>query len=659
MGAALRAILPARVGFADCCSPDEVMGSGEPRAHNRSIGVFTMTRHRSRIAWINHVLAISCAVASLVTTSSSTAHAQLRPVGAQFQVNTYTTNQQRAVKVVALPDGGFFAVWDSSAGASPGNDTSDYSVGGQRYDAAMAPVGSSFQVNTYTTGFQGGPKIAVAPDGKTFVIWSSQGSPSTDTDAVAVLGQRFDSSGSPLGTEFQVNTYTTGGQSASDISAASDGSTIVIYDSDGSAGTDTLNGAILAQRYDATGAPLGTEFQVNSYTTGLQFSSSVSFNADGSFVAAWNSTNSAGGDPNQNIQARRFDSSANPVANDFQVNTYTTNSQTAPVVRTRSDGGFVVAWVNYNASPGGDNSQTSINARVFLADGTGVAQDFQVNTQTTGYQYRPRIAPAGLAGFIVQWTGASSVDDPDGFGVSARSFSSNGSPTSAEFTINTYTTSNQLDSDIARLPGGDYIATWSSFGSDETDTDGTSIQARRLAACDDAPIMGCLAAAKSSFQIKDNATDDSKDQMKWKWGNGDFVDQAMLGNPVLTTGYALCVYDEIGDSPSLVARAAIRPSALWVDKSPKGVQFKDKDADNDGVTKVQIKTGAATKSKAQLAAKGVDAILPTPVSLTQFLNIDSEVTVQLVADNGTCFSSTFVAGGVSKNDGSQFKAKAP
>ena len=66
-------------------------------------------------------------------------------------------------------------------------------------------VGDQIQVNTFTTGSQESP--AVAPDGAGgfVVVWNSAGSSGTDTSDYSILGQRFDGTGSPVGSEFQVN----------------------------------------------------------------------------------------------------------------------------------------------------------------------------------------------------------------------------------------------------------------------------------------------------------------------------------------------------------------------------------------------------------------------------------------------------------------------
>ena len=89
-----------------------------------------------------------------------------------------------------------------------------------------------------------------------------------------------------VGTEFQVNSYTTSDQYFPSVSHGSDGSFVVVWQSSGQDGSGV---AVEGQRYDSTGAAAGTEFQVNSYTTGDQRDPSVSHGSDGSFVVVWDS----------------------------------------------------------------------------------------------------------------------------------------------------------------------------------------------------------------------------------------------------------------------------------------------------------------------------------------------------------------------------------
>ena len=106
------------------------------------------------------------------------------PIGEEFQVNSYTTSWQVYPAVAVEPQGNFVVVWMSDG--SYGTDTSPFSIQAQRYDANGTPVGAEFQVNSYTTNFQGTPAVAVEPQGDFVVDWQREGSDGTDTSSNSI-----------------------------------------------------------------------------------------------------------------------------------------------------------------------------------------------------------------------------------------------------------------------------------------------------------------------------------------------------------------------------------------------------------------------------------------------------------------------------------------
>jgi hypothetical protein len=170
-----------------------------------------------------------------------------------------------------------------------------------------------------------------------------------------------------VGVEFQVNTYTTGGQGDASVSMNEPGNFIVVWQSSDSAGTDHDNDSIQAQRFLSDGSLAGSQFQVNTYTTSPQRDPSVALDADGGFIVAWHSSLSAGTDSYSSIQAQRFGSDGNPVGSQFQVNTYTTSTQGGVSMGMDEDGDFVVSWTSWG-SAGTDvgTYDGSIQARRYL-----------------------------------------------------------------------------------------------------------------------------------------------------------------------------------------------------------------------------------------------------------------------------------------------------
>lgn len=179
--------------------------------------------------------------------------------------------------------------------------------------------------------------------------------------------------------------------------------------------------------------------------------------------------------------------------------------------------------------------------------------------------------------------------------------------------------------------------------------------------CGPGPAAGCrlASAGKAFLQIKDS-TNDFKDQLKWKWANGDATDLADFKNPVGgTAGCRVCLYDSSGSGQPLAvmdvaAGGMCGTKPCWKAMGDKGFKYKDKAAVAGGVQQVKLKAGAAGKAQVQTKAKG--AALPTPA-----LPLTLPVTVQLLIEDGLsteCWQTTYT-GTPLKNDSAQFKAKGP
>lgn len=393
--------------------------------------------------------------------------AQPVPLGDDFQVNTYATGGQGRSKVAVHDDGSFVVVWWDH-GAVDGLDGSEDGVFGRRFDAAGMPLGAQFPVNTYTVGDQLNP--AVASDGKGgFVVTWTDGfsADGRDGSAEGIFARRYDASGAPVGGELAVNTYTTGSQADPAVAMTPTGEFVIAWPGAGS----TDPSGIFARRFDATGAPAGDEFPVNTYTTGFQQRASVDLAADGSFVVVWTSPDEDG----DGVFARRFNVNGTPAGGQFQVNTYTTSDQSQGHVSIGADGTFVVVWRDGPpfSGDGRDGSSTGVFGRRYDATGTPLGGEFMVNTYTTSYQGFPSVAHDASSSFLVAWLS----DSQDGSlgGPFAQHFDPSGVKVGGEFQVNTQTSGNQYQPWVAASPDGNFVVTWSS---PSRDGDGSAVVAR-------------------------------------------------------------------------------------------------------------------------------------------------------------------------------------
>ena len=391
--------------------------------------------------------------------ASAALPAQAPPLGSEFQVNSYTTNFQGIPAVASAGNGSFVVVWTSI-----GQDGSGSGVFGQRYDSLGAKAGPEFQVNTYTTGSQESPSVAADRNGNFVVVWASDNYPSSQDGSMSgVFGQRFNSSGAKVGSEFAVNTYTTGSQASPSVGMDGDGNFTVVWASDGQDGSKS---GVFGQRFNSSGARLGSEFQVNTDTTGDQKVPRIAMSDNGRFVVVW----TAGGlsqDPDGSgygVFGQRFDSSGAKAGAEFLVNTYTTSFQRFPGIAMDRRGNFIVAWESDGqAAPGAD---ADVYGQRFDSSGNKLGPEFLVDTYTTGRQEAPAVAAVPDGGFVVVWQ--SQFEDGSGFGVFGRRFDRKGDPLGEEFPINTYTTDLQWGSAVASS-GAEFVVAWESLGQDGSD----------------------------------------------------------------------------------------------------------------------------------------------------------------------------------------------
>ena len=189
-------------------------------------------------------------------------------LGTEFQVSSQVpADSYESSSSVACGDAGDFVVaWNDYEYTPVGGGYATAGVFARRFDSAGGPQGTEFQVNTYTAGYFYTPVVAADDDRDFVVVWSA--AYDIDGDATGVFGQRFASNGDFLGTEFQVNSYTQGYQFYPSVSSNGSGDFVVAW-----ADSSNLDGngfGVFAQRFASDGSFAGTEFQVNSYTTSYQ-----------------------------------------------------------------------------------------------------------------------------------------------------------------------------------------------------------------------------------------------------------------------------------------------------------------------------------------------------------------------------------------------------
>ena len=101
------------------------------------------------------------------------------------------------------------------------------------YEASGAPVGPELIVNTYDLSTQADPSVAALKNGGFVVTWHSNQQDEITTVGgtnAGIFGQRFDSDGNTIGSEFQINAFVVGNQQLSSVAALDDGGFVVAWD---------------------------------------------------------------------------------------------------------------------------------------------------------------------------------------------------------------------------------------------------------------------------------------------------------------------------------------------------------------------------------------------------------------------------------------------
>jgi RHS repeat-associated protein len=393
--------------------------------------------------------------------------AQGIPLGPEFQANTYTTGRQGHPVVASAGDGSFVVVWARGPG-NPG-------IFGRMYDDQGSPKGSEFQVNSGTAVPGQYPSVAADASGGFVVVWGD-GADQTSH------GQRFDSTGAKIGSELFLPRIEP--QVASDAA----GKFVVVS----THWIPTLFGPqvvgdLVAQQFDASGAPAGSEFVVSEYTvtyneaivgytTDFPADRAIAMQRGGDFVVVWNVGEESypkGARPAnasyRGVFGQRFDKTGARRGPVFPVTTSGTTSTREPAVALDPVGNFVVVWSN-DAQDGGGRG---IRGQRFDGSGEKVGSEFQVNTYTTGDQTTPSVAIDATGDFVVVWNSAG--QDGSSSGVFGARFDRHGTPLGAEFPVNVFTAGAQQAPQIA-ADGRGVVAAWESA---DQDGDGFGVFGRR------------------------------------------------------------------------------------------------------------------------------------------------------------------------------------
>jgi cysteine-rich repeat protein len=514
------------------------------------------------------------------------------------------------------------------------------------------------------------------------VVWTDLDA-SVDGSAEGIFAQRFDSAGSPAGTEFQVNTYTTGGQSYPPAVAATTAGFVVVWRSKDQDGDDD---GVFGQRYDSAGQTAGTEFQINTQTTGAQWFPRVAAGPSGSFVVVWQGNNQDG--DWDGVFGQRFGSAAacgnsvvdggeqcddgDPEEGDGCDSNCTTSAcGNGIIVSTAGE-----ACDDGNIADGDGCSSTCQDSAVAentadaeLTAGETISSDAENDGATVADPIETSITMSvGTAAITI--AEASGSDPVPGFSLIGQQtqidFDCPGAPCPSptaplalSFRIDASRIPSGIDEtnlavlrDGALVPacsGGPGIASPDPCVSErELFVDGdvgvtiltsqASLWAFASATCSPAPLT-CDDPGKAILLVKKSLGDPSATKLLWKWNKGSISGPSAFGDPLDATSYALCVYDgaTLVQSHVVGSNGTCGTSPCWKTLGSKGFGYKNATGNANGITKLLLKSGAGS---AKILVKGKGGNLVVPDSDPIYAQ-SSPVTVQLVSSGGSCWETSY------------------
>jgi len=517
------------------------------------------------------------------------------------------------------------------------DDGDQRGVVGLRFDADGAPLGTEFAVNSYTSGSQLYPAVATAPDGSFVVVWYDQDG--RDGDGGGVFLRRFLADGQPVGQDAQVNQYTTGSQGRPAVATASDGNFVITW-------SNAAQG-VAGRRFAANGAPHGTQFQVAPGTPTGVGTTHLSIAPDGSFVVLW--------EPGTLVQGARFASDAMPLGTTFTVRA----GARAARVAHAADGAFAIVWESFDRP---EDELYGVFGKPYDSSGAESGAEFHVNTFTTGWQHTSAIASSDDGGFTVVWLRSFAPKARDD-GLFGQRLDAAAQPLGTEFPItdqaSVFTTAQAIGSDGA----GNFVVTWQALGNGGDEPD---VFAQRLrtaesfpALCGPSPLppAGCKSADKSALTMV-GSDGGSDERIVWKWVGGATAGEDFKDPVASLPDYRLCIYDSSAEAQPL-RNTVILPAITcghrpcWKASGDLSLRYRNETGVPDGVTRFKLAAKPSLRGAIKLKASGPATALP-------LLPLVPPVTVQLlVADQSSteCWHAQLET--ITRNTTFLFKGKGP
>jgi hypothetical protein len=296
-------------------------------------------------------------------------------------VNTYVDDAQHSPKIAINNDGSFLVVWLSAEPPEPGDLFKRDVIRSQAFDADANPVGDEQLLSTLDPLLTTANKVDldVLPNGEYIVVWRSNQTPIPEPprNDATIQGRRVGANGVPLAGQFQVNSLMTrASESWPSVTSLADGGFLVVW----------TQPQVHGRRFAADFTPVGDDFQINTYIDGSVSRTVVDRNGDGRVFVVWQGDDESG--DGTEIRGRLLSPELVPQGSAFRINTVITGDQLEPEVAEYGRGGFFVVWESW-VSSGSDIEPRSIEGRIVTGPSSFAGPQFLVNEWTDSSQHHP------------------------------------------------------------------------------------------------------------------------------------------------------------------------------------------------------------------------------------------------------------------------------
>ena len=377
--------------------------------------------------------------------------------------------------------GGYVIGWQDESGDEPpiGADGDDvrYAI----YDAFGNRIsgGVDLIANTEMLASQFEGAAAGFTDGKFVMVWTDAGETAPDIDNRAVRGQIFNADGSKSGADFIINATFPLSQDEPSVTVLTNGKFVVSWSSEDVDASGARQ--VIGRVFNANGSPSSAEFVINTnQDVGNQGGSTVIALSTGGFAVVWDDHESSAATGFQTKTFIRFYSAAGAaVGAPLEANAVNSADPSEIGFTELSDGRIAISWTENQTAAPGDASGSSIKVRIYNPATASFGATINVNTTTSNDQEDAQIAALDNGQFVVVWTDISSTGGDTSFAaVRMQVFSAAGAKVGAEILVNNQTNFDQKNPVVTVLPDFRFVVAWEDDNQIVGDLEGFSIHAQ-------------------------------------------------------------------------------------------------------------------------------------------------------------------------------------